>query len=158
MSIDDFLNNLDAKKKAQVEKARKEQEEKEMLTKKAENYISEFNQYYVERILPEFQAIGEKLVDRFEVEIDKETVVQQGLTNQARIILKSKFDNGFKKFEIVVIGEGRRELITLVAYPYTVNDSRIDSRTISTFQDTMIEFKKLNLETEIGGILTQLYI
>lgn len=158
MSIEHFLNNFDkqnedsANRKTETVEAKKKAEEAEKA------YLAGYKLYFNNSVATEIQAIGKKLVDKFDLEYNEPTIMQSN-TYLSTVSLIPKFEHYVKKVEIQFTCEGGRKLITISGRGRGENEKeQAMGDGVLTFQDNFETFAGLNLENEFTKILEKLFI
>ena len=157
MSIENFLNSFDEYNK-QIEDAKIKKQNAEAEKKmQNEQYLTDFQEYYSEIIIPIFKEIEGKLADKFELNIPTEPISAQRASFY-KIELTPNFKNYVEKVVVEIIAEGERRLITLSGRAYGPDNKSLGIDGLHRFQDELELFKETDLENEVTEILNKTFI
>lgn len=157
MSIENFLNDFEKQKQEAEERKKQILEAKEKEIEKDKIFLENYANYYNESLKPEFENIGRKLDGKFALKFDESPSISQGKHYFSKIIITPKFDHYVKKIIISLTAESGRELITLTGqYENEKGDQHGDG--IFGVQESIPNFKKLNIEDQISKILEKIFI
>lgn len=157
MSIENFLNDFE-KQKQEVDERRKQLlEAKDKEADKEKAFLENYAIYYDETLKAEFENVGKKLDGKFALEFDDKPTISQGKNYFSKVIITPKFDHYVKKVVISLTVESGRELITLSGN-YENEKGNQSGDGIFGVQESVPNFKKLNIEDEISKILQKIFI
>ena len=157
MGVEDFLNDLDEQSKRRKEAKQREEAAKGKLKEENEKYLSDFQEYYEIKVIPELIKIGDKLNSKFELTYENEPNSAQG-SYFYKTLLIPKFEHFIKKIDIQIIAEGNRRLITLSGTAYDSENKTLNRDGLVRFQDVFEAFQSIDLENEITAILNRLFL
>jgi hypothetical protein len=157
MNVEKFFDDLDKKHQEENERVILAENKRKQREKENAEFLEMFNSYYSKNLLKEFRELKTKMKEKFNVEYEQSTKLQQINVFSGHLTITSKFDSLTKFVRIVVIGEADRRLVTFYGEAYDSKSQKLKKKS-PIFQDTFEKFIELNIEDEIINILKCYFI